>query len=209
MKKTFITLLAFITIFTITGCGKKEEKVVKKLTVDEIREIERKYMNSENVFKIIDTQIISNNIVLYGEVSKGSISKHSIVEYINDYGDISKTVVASTTKYGTDTTINTNEKYGIIFVGNKKLNASIIFKRKNYNGIIIEVESKVENIESDKKVKVSIDNKEYNATLVASSYNDVEKKTNIYLIMDSNINNSKKATIKDLKITGKIVEQLK
>ena len=215
MKRKIIVFITLVTALAITGCGskKEEKKPTKELTVQEIKNIENKYINSTNVFNITDTQIISNNIVFYGKVSKGSIAKHNIVEYIDNYGNLNKTVVVSIAKTGENNNnmISLDESAGVIFDGNTKLNSSIVFKRKDYKGFVIRVEKEVNNIELNKKVKIVIDNKNYNATIVASSYNIDAKWTDIYLITDDNCNysESKSVTIKELSLTGKMVEQLK
>ncbi len=215
MKRKIIVFITLVTALAITGCGSKkgEKKPTKELTVQEIKNIENKYINSANVFNITDTQIISNNIVFYGKVSKGSIAKHNIVEYIDNYGNLNKTVVVSIAKTGENNNnmISLDESAGVIFDGNTKLNSSIVFKRKDYKGFVIRVEKEVNNIELNKKVKIVIDNKNYNATIVASSYNIDAKWTDIYLITDDNCNysESKSVTIKELSLTGKMVEQLK
>ena len=220
-KKLILGLLIFVALFTITGCGSKKEDVEKKnneevkesLTKEDIAKIEKDYLDSDNLFTIDSFSGLSTSgIIAIGKTNKGSFNRYDIVEYIDNKGDLKKGVISSTS---TDNEITTGSSGGIMLQGVKEdavKNSSIVFKRENYNGIIISIQSDISNYIKDKSsLKVNIDGTDYNADLIAYSVNDTTNWTYVSITFNDEIKVSRENEIKiiDANVNGKLYQTLK
>ena len=220
-KKILAGLLLFVTLFTITGCESKKENidnnnnndVKESLTKDDIAKIEKDYLDSDNLFTFDSISGLSTSgVTVIGKVNKGSFDKYDVVEYIDNYGELKKGVISSTSS---DKEVALGSSGGIMLQGIKEdvvKNSSIVFKRKEYNGIIVSVQSDISNFIKDKSnLKVNIDGKDYNMELIAFSLNDTINWTYVSLIMNEEIKISDGAEIKivDANVSGKLYQSLK
>ena len=220
-KKLVLGLLVFVALFTVTGCGSKKEVVEKKndeevkesLTKEDIAKIEKEYLDSANLFFIDSFSGLSTSgITAIGKVNKGSFNRYDVIEYIDNKGNLKKGVISSTS---TDKEMNTGSSGGILLQGVKEdviKNSSILFKRENYNGIMISVQSDISNSIKDKStLKINIDGKDYNTDLVAYHVNDDIYWTYISVLFNDEIEVSRENEIKivDANVTGKLHQTIK
>ena len=220
-KKLVLGLLVFVALFTITGCGSKKEVVEKKndeevkesLTKEDIAKIEKDYLDSDNLFSIDSFSGLSTSgITAIGKVNKGSFNRYDVIEYIDNKGNLKKGVISSTS---TDKEMTIGSSGGIFLQGVKEdtiKNSSILFKRENYNGIMISVQSDISDSIKDKStLKVNIDGKDYNTDLVAYHVNDDIYWTYISVLFNDEIEVSRENEIKivDANVNGKLTQILK
>ncbi len=239
MKKKLVSgLLVFVALFAITGCGSKKEVVEKKnneevkeslteeesakteneevkeaLTKEDIAKIEKDYLDSDNLFSIDSFSGLSTTeITACGKASKGSFNRYDVIEYIDNKGDLKKGVISYVS---TDKEMTAGSSGGISLQGVKEdtiKNSSILFKRENYNGIMISVQSDISDSIKDKStLKVNIDGKDYDTDLVAYHVNDDIYWTYVSVLFNDEIEVSRENEIKiiDANADGKFYQALK
>ena len=210
-------------IFFSVGCGKSNSnaKVVKKYSKEEISKIEKDYLGSENILKIASANDISDKgKVIVGVVDKGVFSLNDIVEYIDIYGNLKKASVVGVELFQKqDKTAVKDDEPALLLQGNKVFisNSSILFKRKDYNGISVylnidqdQINKVKDYLDKSDHINVEVDDKKYNAELVSFSVNDEGKNISVSLILDDNISVvEKKIKFLDINLDGYIVNKLK
>ncbi len=222
-NKIILYFIVVLMIFFSVGCGKSNSnaKVVKKYSKEEISKIEKDYLGSENILKIASANDISDKgKVIVGVVDKGVFSLNDIVEYIDIYGNLKKASVVGVELFQKqDKTAVKDDEPALLLQGNKVFinNSSILFKRKDYNGISVYLNTDQDQINKVKDyldksdhINVEVDDKKYNAELVSFSVNDEGKNISVSLILDDNISVvEKKIKFLDINLDGYIVNKLK
>ena len=223
MKKILFSIMCCLLLVGLTtGCNKKQE--VSELTKDEIKEIEKMYLNSDNILNIENNSTISDRgTVVTGAVQSGIFNENDIVEYINVHGDLKKSTVKSIEKFASsDNFISVNENGGMLLQGvdsdDIKL-SSIVFKQSDFNGISINFINNKENINKIKDIVTSNDDFEikindenvtthlvsFYADYINESYNTI----NISLIINNNNTYEVGSTVSIGTFTGTIDALLK
>ena len=222
-NKIILYFIVVLMIFLSVGCGKSNSnaKVVKKYSKEEISKIEKDYLGSENILKIASANDISDKgKVIVGVVDKGVFSLNDIVEYIDIYGNLKKASVVGVELFQKqDKTAVKDDEPALLLQGNKVFisNSSILFKRKDYNGISVylnidqdQINKVKDYLDKSDHINVEVDDKKYNAELVSFSVNDEGKNISVSLILDDNITVvEKKIKFLDINLDGYIVNKLK
>lgn len=222
-NKIILYFIVVLMIFFSVGCGKSNSnaKVVKKYSKEEISKIEKDYLGSENILKIASANDISDKgKVIVGVVDKGVFSLNDIVEYIDIYGNLKKVSVVGVELFQKqDKTAVKDDEPALLLQGNKVFisNSSILFKRKDYNGISVylnidqdQINKVKDYLDKSDHINVEVDDKKYNAELVSFSVNDEGKNISVSLILDDNISVvEKKIKFLDINLDGYIVNKLK
>lgn len=222
-NKIILYFIVVLMIFFSVGCGKSNSnaKVVKKYSKEEISKIEKDYLGSENILKIASANDISDKgKVIVGVVDKGVFSLNDIVEYIDIYGNLKKASVVGVELFQKqDKTAVKDDEPALLLQGNKVFinNSSILFKRKDYNGISVylnidqdQINKVKDYLDKSDHINVEVDDKKYNAELVSFSVNDEGKNISVSLILDDNISVvEKKIKFLDINLDGYIVNKLK
>ena len=160
----------------------KTEK--KKLSKEEIAEIEKQYRDSANVFSIESFSSMGETRMFGGKVEKGSFDVHSIVSYVDDYGDVKTAELSTINVFKGDNTkidTSTNSPTIVLQVTDPQVeNTSIIFKTEEVKAVSFSIVSDADHIQDisaffaeNSSVEAVIDGKSYSCTLAGYRIDDL------------------------------------
>ncbi len=215
----FITIVIVVIIVIIIANNNKEQ--TKKLTLEEIQEIEKQYLDSENLLNIeTKSKLSDKGSLASGTIKSGTLSENDIVNYIDIYGNLRWARISSIEKFrSVERTLNINDNGALLLQGVELDNiefSNIIFKQSEYNGIYVSfigTKSNIKQLEefSNKNddFEITINNKNVSAKLVSfdteytsESFNTI----NISLIINNEekYDISSEVKIDKFNLTGRI-----
>lgn len=224
-----ISIVSVIIVFNLNKktenynvVNKKDESIKSK---EEIQKIEEEYKNSENLLNINSLSKGTMGTMIIGTVEKGVVSNNSIIEYINENGNLVKSAVKGLEILKLNKDDIEKGEIGGILLASVELNdielSSILFKRKEYNGLEISFVGKskeIQDIEELLKVKdninlningdnVSVEIVNYYVEYVNDSFNYI----NLYVILNNEKYYEINSTVKldNIALEGNVNEHMK
>ena len=211
---------AAVTIFTnATETPAPADEKVERSQQDLIL-IENSFRNSANFFDFISVMSLGDETTAMGSVIQGSFTAGQIIEYIDFYGRVRKASITQVTSiYQVDTA---DSGTGIVSFGLRGTSLDIgrstcLFKRENYKGLHIKVESYQETtkqlaeyLADHTKFPVKIGDETYEVELVSYVANANAGIAEIDVIFDRDFpyEDAKTLTIVDLNLEASMGAQL-
>ena len=218
---TIAEITGEIDLLGTDGSGNVSESVDDgSLSKAQVQEMEKQYLESENVFQINSVMSMGGSSIVMGTPVKGAFSKNQIVEYIDKFGQLRKTCIAMVESTSSQETVDTSVRTAGLNVTGKSLGmvqTSYLFKRENYKGLSFTIPAGEgstttydEYFAAHKTISVQIDNETYDVELVSWGLSTDQISMDVVVIFDKDFAFEvlKRITVSDLKVDGFMAAQV-